>query len=99
MGALPESKRAKGYRLPRNLVTKKPYRGLNIFLLGMSEFTSPYWLTFKQCNDLGGHVRKGEHGTMIVFWRRLDVSEGEHNEHEHDRPHFVLRYYWVFNVQ
>jgi len=94
----------RGYQSPKNLVTKKQYRSLNVLLLGMSEFTSPWWLTFRQCNDLGGHVRKGEHGTVIIFWKRLDQSEAEHNEHEpeereHDRPHFVLRYYRVWNSQ
>jgi antirestriction protein ArdC len=94
----------RGYQLPKNLVTKKPYKGINVFLLGMSEFSSPWWLTFNQCADLGGRIRKGEHGTIIVFWKRLDLPESEHNEHspeehEHDRPYFVLRYYRVFNVQ
>ena len=42
----------RGYQSPKNLVTKKPYRGINTLLLGMSEFTSPWWLTFRQCNDL-----------------------------------------------
>jgi antirestriction protein ArdC len=95
---------ARGYQLRRNLVTKKPYRGLNVFLLGMSEFASPWWATFRQINELGGRIRKGEHGTIIIFWKRLDQPEAEHNEHEpeereHDRPHFVLRYYRVWNSQ
>jgi antirestriction protein ArdC len=92
----------RGYQQPRNLVTKKPYRGVNIFLLGMSEFTSPYWATFRQINELGGRIRKGEHGTVILFWKRLDVKsndELEPEEHEHDRPHFVLRYYRVWNLE
>jgi antirestriction protein ArdC len=94
---------ARGYQLPKNLVTKKPYRGINVFLLGMSEYSSPYWATFKQINELGGRIRKGEHGTIICFWRRLDQPESEHNEHEppereHNRPHFVLRYYRVWSV-
>jgi antirestriction protein ArdC len=91
-----------GYRAPKNFVTKKAYRGINLFLLGMSEFSSPYFLTFKQCASLGGSVKKGEHGTVIVFWKRLDKPETDEThepaEHEVDRPHFVLRYYRVFNV-
>lgn len=70
----------------------------------MSEFTSPYWATFNQINQLGARVRKGEHGAIIIFWKRLDQPETEHNEHEpaeneHERPHFVLRYYRVWNSQ
>ncbi|MFU8858019.1 MAG: ArdC-like ssDNA-binding domain-containing protein [Deferrisomatales bacterium] len=37
----------------RNPATRKPYRGINVFLLGMQGFGSPYWLTLKQTNRLG----------------------------------------------
>jgi antirestriction protein ArdC len=93
---------ARGYQLPKNFVSKKPYRGINVLLLGMSEFTSPYWLTFKQCSDLGGSVRRGEHGSIICFWKQIDRSEAGHDESEeaeHNKAHFVLRYYRVWNVQ
>ena len=33
---------------PTNLVSKKAYRGINVFLLGITDFTSQYWLTFNQ---------------------------------------------------
>jgi antirestriction protein ArdC len=91
----------RGYQSPKNLVTKKAYRGINTLLLGMSEFTSPWWATFRQINEFGGQIRKGEHGTIIVFWKRLDQPEAEHNENEpaDDHPHFVLRYYRVWNSQ
>src|ERR1700731_2673132 len=55
--------------LPRNLVSKKPYRGVNVFLLSASKYVSPFWLTMRQANELGGHVRKGEESTLVVFWR------------------------------
>jgi antirestriction protein ArdC len=54
---------------PANLVSKKPYRGINVFLLGFAGYGSQYWLTFNQANQLGGNVRRGEHGTKIVFWK------------------------------
>jgi antirestriction protein ArdC len=57
---------------PKSLVSGKPYRGVNCMLLGMAGFASPYWLTYKQAADRGGNVRKGEHGTLIVFWKWLD---------------------------
>ena len=53
---------------PRNLVSGKEYRGVNIFLLGSQGFTSPFWVTFKQAKQLGGSVRKGERGTPCIFW-------------------------------
>jgi antirestriction protein ArdC len=34
--------------IPRNLPTKKPYRGVNVFLTASAGFASPYWLTLKR---------------------------------------------------
>jgi hypothetical protein len=50
--------------LPRNLVSKKRYRGVNLFLLSPTKYVSPFWLTMKQANEVGGSVRKGEHSQM-----------------------------------
>ncbi len=52
---------------PQNLVTRRPYRGINPFLLGCTGYASPYWLTFRQAQKLGGHVRKGEKATPVIF--------------------------------
>jgi antirestriction protein ArdC len=54
---------------PMNGISKKRYEGINFFLLSMHDYTSPYWLTYKQVEQLGGNVRKGEKSTMIVFWK------------------------------
>ena len=56
-----------GGPFPRNFHTGKPYRGINVLLLWSSDYSSPFWLTFKQAQELKGHVRKGETGTPIVF--------------------------------
>jgi antirestriction protein ArdC len=92
--------------LPRNLVTKKPYRGINHFLLAATKFVSPFWLTMKQANELGGAVRKGEHSQIVVFWKVDQIAnaesatEPENDEaHEKSRRRFVLRYYWLFNLE
>ena len=61
--------------LPRNLVSKKPYRGVNVFLLSASKYVSPFWLTFRQANELGGHVRKGEESSVVTFWKVEDVKQ------------------------
>lgn len=79
---------------PRNFVTSKPYRGINIFLLGAQGRACPDWLTFNQAKAKGGHVRKGEAGTLIVFWRWLERKGGQQVERF---P--VLRYYTVFNLE
>jgi len=86
-------------QFPRNFVNDYPYRGINILLLGLQEFESHYWLSFKQCKDLGGSVKKDEHATMVVFWKPLiRISENELDEVNADLS-FMLRYYYVFNVQ
>ena len=72
--------------LPRNLVSKKPYRGINHFLLSASKYVSPFWLTMRQANELGGHVRKGEESTIVVFWKVEDSKQStEDLDNERDR--------------
>jgi antirestriction protein ArdC len=81
---------------PKNLVSKKEYRGINPFLLGCQRFSSPYWLSFKQCSDLGGRVRKGEKSTLVVFWKQIKVTEKDSDDEQKTIP--MLRYYRVFNT-
>lgn len=59
-----------GNGMPRNLATGCAYRGANIVLLWMTAFGSPWWLTYKQAKALGGQVRRGEHHTPIMVWKR-----------------------------
>jgi antirestriction protein ArdC len=82
---------------PKNLVSRKEYRGINRLLLTGSE----YWITFKQALDLGGHVNSGERASIAVFWKTLDKRTKEEGEEEGDekrRAGFVLRYYSVFRL-
>jgi antirestriction protein ArdC len=86
--------------MPANLVSKKEYRGINIFLLACQGYGSRYWLTYRQAQALGGSVRKGEHGSRVVFWKiheyRKENSEtGEAENHKA----ILLRYYSVFNLE
>ncbi len=87
--------------LPRNLVSKKPYRGVNYFLLSASKYVSPFWLTMHQANQLGGHVRKGEESTIVVFWIIEDLKQCGDNEENEDSigRRFLLKYYRVFNFE
>jgi len=48
-----------GEMVPRNLISRKEYRGVNVFLLHAMMYESPFWLTFNQAKELGGHVKKG----------------------------------------
>jgi antirestriction protein ArdC len=98
--------------LPRNLQSGRPYRGINPFLLGCAQaahgFESPYWVTYKQASERGGHVRRGETSSLVVFWKRLDPLKvrkvrdnvtGERVEMATLGAPMVLRYFRVFNVE
>jgi len=82
--------------LPMNLVSQKEYRGLNVFTLAMAGYGSRYWLSYKQALKLGGHVRKGEKASTVVFWQigeeKLNAKTGKLS-----RP-FLLRHSSVFNL-
>jgi antirestriction protein ArdC len=85
---------------PANLISQKEYRGLNTFLLGSQGYASRYWLTFTQANKLGGHVKKGEKSSLVVFWNIGDertIVNRETGAERKSKP-VLLRYYSVFNL-
>jgi len=84
--------------MPHNLVSKKGYRGINVFLLAFADYDSPYWLTFNQCKKLGGKVIKGEKSRLVVFWKIYD-KEVEVNGENEMQKRYILRYYNVFNTE
>ena len=65
--------------MPRNAATGHRYRGINVLTLGMSglAFSSgdPRWATYKQAEDRGWQVRKGERGTTGYFFKRLELRD------------------------
>lgn len=86
---------------PVNLVSRKSYRGINVFLLACSDYESHYWLSFKQAKQLDGYVNKRERATMVVYWNWIDKQSGQSDTDGKpvvDRIPF-LRHYSVFNVQ
>jgi len=82
---------------PKNFVTMKDYRGINIILLSMSGYSCPYWISFKQVKEKGGRVKAGEKGTLIVFYKWLEHEDKENPEDVTRIP--MLRYYYVFNLE
>jgi len=80
----------------QNFVSKKPYRGINPFLLNGAGYACPYWVTFNQVKQLGGKVKKGEHGSMVVFFKMLEVDDRARAGEKTNIP--MLRYYKVFNL-
>lgn len=85
-------------RTPRNLVSGREYRGINVLLLQSAPRSSEWWLTFKQARDLGGTVRGGERGCPVVYYRVHDDQDAE-EQSEKERRRFVLRYYTVFSTE
>jgi antirestriction protein ArdC len=90
---------ADGPGLPTSFGTKKPYRGINLFLLAITswahDYASNYWLTFNQAKQLGGKVRKGEKGSLVLFWKQHATKDRQSGE---DVTIPVLRHYVVFNA-
>ena len=80
--------------MPRNMISNRPYTGINFWMLLCLPYTSPFYLTFEQTRALGGNIRKGEKATMVVFWK---ILESEVKNGEIKKTPF-LRYYNVFNL-
>ena len=83
---------------PRNLITQRPYRGMNLLLLNALGFPENEFLTFKQVQDLGGRVKKGEKANLVILWVWVEEKTGERKHEVVGRKHPILRYYFVFNV-
>lgn len=79
-----------------------PYSGMNVLLLWSEAiargYASAMWMTFKQALELGGAVRKGETGSMVVFASRFTRTETDAAGAEVDREIPFLKAYSVFNV-
>ncbi len=98
-GTIPWHKPWAGHEGGPQNIAGRPYRGINVFMLACQGYESPYWLTFNQARERGGHVRKGERSTPVVLWKPIartetDAETGEETE----RAAMVLRYYRVFNA-
>lgn len=80
-----------------------PYRGVNVLLLWCEAeekgFTAPFWMTFKQAQELGATVRKGEHGSLVVYADRFTKTETDDNGATLDREIPFMKGYTVFNVE
>lgn len=85
---------------PKSATTGHTYRGINTWLLFIAAelhgYESPWWVTFKQALALGGHVRKGEHASIVTFWKEWETQDRETGA-EVKLP--VLRYFSVFNAE
>lgn len=81
----------------------QPYRGINVLMLWTEAehhgYASPYWLTFKQALALDAHVRKGEHGSMVVYADRFKKTEANAKGEAVEEEIPYLKVYTVFNAE
>lgn len=84
--------------LPKN-IRGTYYSGINTFILGMaqsdSNYSSSYWMTFKQCQTLGGKIKKGQKATSVTLWKLNTIKDPSNGEVK-DIP--LLAFYNVFNL-
>jgi antirestriction protein ArdC len=88
----------RGGIIPVNAVTKKPYNGLNVLMLWHERQEKQYpeasWLTYKQCQEAGGQVRKGERSTPGIYVNKQVIEKGT----EEERLVPFMRTFSLFNV-
>lgn len=111
-GTVPWQKPWKVTGLHRNFNSKRPYRGINQFLLDMvaadQGYDSPYWVTYKKLTEAGGSLIQkddaekgtGQRSTPVVFWKmqRWETGEKDDNGDPVVKTIPFLRYYSVFNT-
>ena len=104
---MPWNKQGADSMLPVNAVTRKPYRGANVLMLWATAEEKGYpthvWATYKQWEQLGAQVRKGEKSSLIIFWKfRLQQQEAADAPTEEatvkGRVIPMARAYCVFNA-
>jgi antirestriction protein ArdC len=91
--------------MPKNATTQRQYSGINVLILWSTViehgFSTQNWLTFRQALGLGAHVRKGEHGTTVVYADRFVPDEERRRaERDRDEPSAIpfLKRFTVFNT-
>ena len=91
--------------MPMNARTGRHYSGINVIILWSAVmergFSGQSWLTFRQALGLGGHVRRGERGTTVVYADRfVPDDERRRADEEGDEPQAIpfLKRFTVFNT-
>ncbi len=101
MGIIPWERPWTPQNAPANLISKKNYRGSNVwFLNAMQEikgYKSRWWVSYKQAQELGGNVKKGEKSSMIVYWKFSKYEKEVKGEMQTKTVPF-LKFSLVFNI-
>ncbi|WP_270373648.1 ArdC family protein [Marinicauda sp. Alg238-R41] len=99
---MPWHRSGEGLNRPINIHSGKAYRGINILSLWASaqarEFTTGSWGTYRQWQEKGCQVRKGEKSSLIVFYKEFEVEEPDPNTGDETSKRRVARASWVFNA-
>jgi len=96
--------KAGGPAMPRNAATGQRYRGINVLTLGMSSLAfrsgDPRWATYKQAEDHGWQVRRGERGTTGYFFKRLELRDDSRPEDDEEAVRRIplLRAFTLFHA-
>ncbi len=85
--------------IPVNGITKKPYKGVNIWMLLYSQFNCRYWATFNQIKGMKGKIKKGSTGRMVVYWNFVKRMEENRNGVLEEKAVPFLKTYTVFNLE
>lgn len=92
--------------MPENAATRRRYSGINVLILWSAviehRFSGQRWVTFRQALGLGGHVRKGETGTTVVYADRfIPGEERQRAERDGDEPEAIpfLKRFTLFNTE
>jgi antirestriction protein ArdC len=91
-------------RITRPLrATGQPYNGINVLMLWADSvskgFVCPIWMTYRQASELGANVRKGEHGSPVVYADRIKRTETNANGEDVETAIPFLKGYTVFNCE
>ena len=90
-----------GQGLPSNAISNRPYRGINVPLLWLASmdrgFSTDRWMTFKQAQEVGGHVKSGERGTRVILWKPVPIKDEVPVDSEKSKTIPIIRSFVVFN--
>ncbi len=81
------------YDVPRNFISGHQYRGINRILLNCMPWRTQQYMTYRQASNMGMHVKKGEHGCPIIFFKMVPDKLTE------DKMFPLMRFTTVFNVE
>jgi antirestriction protein ArdC len=97
-GTVPWQKPWTDAGIPMNLISKRPYRGINLWLLLSLNYEQNLFLTWDQLKKIGGSVNKDEHGHIVVFWKKANKEPEDGEQEGKAKTVTMLRYYKVFNI-